>query len=119
MNIDPPELLEAVELLFSGDRSASVIEVLKRFAEAGNPKAQCNLATCYHLGVGVKVDIHEAIRLYEIVAAQNIHEGYLSAIACNNVAGIFVLGAHDISPNPQKAEEYRALCRSLGFPMAL
>jgi hypothetical protein len=119
MNIDPPELLDAVELLSSGDRSASVIEVLKRFAEAGNPKAQCNLATCYHLGMGVKVDIQEAIRLYEIVAAQNMLEGYLSAIACNNVARIFALGAPDISPHPQKTEEYRALCRSLGFPMAL
>jgi TPR repeat protein len=118
MNFDTPELLEAIEQLSRGNYSAAV-KTLKPLAAAGNPKAQCNLATCYQSGWGVELDVQEAVRLYEIVAKQSIQEGYLSATACNNLAGIYFCGAPGVLPDHQRAAEYRALSRSLRFPMAL
>ncbi|HKV94281.1 MAG TPA: hypothetical protein VJW20_17160 [Candidatus Angelobacter sp.] len=118
MKFNTPELLKALDQLESRQYAAAVV-VLKLLAEAGNPKAQCNLATCYQCGWGVEMDAQEAVRLYEIVAKQNIRDEHLSAIACNNVAGIYSCGAPGVTPDHQKAEEYRRLSQSLGFPMAL
>lgn len=119
MKFDTPELSEALESLSTGNPSVAAIEVLKSLAKAGNPKAQCNLASCYQNAMGVEYNAQEAVRLYEIVARQNIQEEYLSAIACNNVAGIYYCGAVGVKQDREKAAEYRAQCRSLGFPMAL
>lgn len=119
MKFDTPELLEALDSLSTGNPSVAAIEVLKSLSAAGNPKAQCNLACCYQNAMGVEYNAPEAVRLYEIVAKQNIQDEYLSAIACNNVAGIYFCGAVGVNQDRKKSAEYRAQSRSLGFSMAL
>jgi TPR repeat protein len=91
--------------------------LLGTLAEAGNPKAQCNLATLYNFGFGVNIDGKKAVELYLEVAKQEIRDEYLSGIAYNNLATIYSGGAPDIVPDSQKANEYRDRARALGFEM--
>jgi len=72
-NFDTPELLEALQNIEKGNYSVA-FEVLAHMADAGNPKAQCNLANLYQFGWGVTADGVKAAELYCKVARQNIHE---------------------------------------------
>jgi len=115
-NFDSPQMLKAIEELEKSNYSAAA-ELLVPLAEAGNPRAQCNLATLYSAGWGVKLNPKKAIDLYRAVAEQNIAEGLLSAIAWNNLATIYITGLPGIEPDPRKAQEYRSLARDLGLGM--
>lgn len=84
---DSPEMLEAISALERKDY-LTAFKLFKPLAEAGNPKAQCNLATLYHVGAGVEADEGKAIELYLRVAELQIVEEHLSAIAYNNLATI-------------------------------
>src|SRR5689334_16233082 len=91
-DFDSPEMLKAFEQMEQGNYS-SAFQLLVPLAQSGNPKAQCNLATIYHLGLaGIDVNGQKAVELYRQVAEQNIVEGQLSAISCNNLAQIFLTG---------------------------
>jgi TPR repeat protein len=116
-NYDTPKLTVALDSLSKGDYSAAV-RLLDALAKSGNPKAQCNLATCYQLGLGVKADGLKAVELYKTVAEQNIREEHLSAVAYNNMATIYISGVAGIEPDCHKAAEYQKLSRSLDFPMS-
>jgi TPR repeat protein len=111
-----PEMAEAMNALEKGHYSLA-FKLLKRLAEAGNPKAQCNLAFLYHFGLGVEADGQQAVELYRRVAEQEIREEHLSGIAYNNLATIYSGGVENIVPDPQKAHRYRDRARALGFEM--
>jgi hypothetical protein len=64
---DTPKLLEALQHVDKGNYSAA-FEVLAHLADAGNPKAQCNLATLYHLGLGVTAEGRKAGRQSNSIA---------------------------------------------------
>ena len=115
-NFDTPELLEALQSIDKGNYSAA-FEALALLAEAGNPKAQCNLANLYHFGWGVTADGSKAAELYWAVARQNIHEGKLSALSYNNLSTLYICGAPGIEPDHERAAEYSALAKELGFGM--
>ena len=51
----------------SASRAAALF---RRAAEEGNPLAQYDLGYCYEHGIGVTVDLSEAIRWYKLSAAQ-------------------------------------------------
>jgi TPR repeat protein len=115
-SFDTPELLEALQNIDRGDYSAAV-EVLAHLSDAGNPKAQCNLGTLYHLGLGVTADGKKAVELYCKVARQNIHEEGLSAVSYHNLSALYICGAPGIGPDRERAAEYSALAKELGFDM--
>ncbi|HWX56402.1 MAG TPA: hypothetical protein VN176_17590 [Verrucomicrobiae bacterium] len=113
---DTPELIVALKAMSERDYREA-FRLLSQLADADNPKAQCNLATCYHLGLGVEADGAKAVDLYTRVAEQNIRDEHLSAIAYNNMASIYVVGLPGIETDHQKAVEYRKKSDALGFPM--
>jgi len=51
-DFNTPQMLEAFEAMENQNYSVA-LELLLPLAEAGNPKAQLNLATVYDLGLGV------------------------------------------------------------------
>src|SRR5262245_34835800 len=105
-----------MEYMDNGDYS-SAIHLLTPLAEAGNPKAQCNLATIFQSGLGCNVDGEKAVRLYLEVARRNIREEFLSAIAYHNLATIYTTGLLQIERDREKAAEFEARARELGFEM--
>jgi TPR repeat protein len=115
---DNAELQIALDALENKEYAVAVAILLK-IAETGNPKAQCNLATCYHLGLGVTMHAQRAIELYMQVAEQNITEEHLSAIAYTNMAAIYESGFPGIEADRQKAAECHRRARELGFPMSM
>jgi TPR repeat protein len=108
---DSPEMLEAMSALEKNDY-LTAFRLFKPLAEAGNPKAQCNLAALYQVGAGVETNQQIAIELYSRVAERQIMEEHLSAIAYNNLATIYSL------TNPQKAAEYQRQAKAMGFDIA-
>jgi len=115
-NFDTPELLEALQNIEKGNYSVA-FEVLAHMADAGNPKAQCNLANLYQFGWGVTADGVKAAELYCKVARQNIHEEKLSALAYHDLSTLYICGAPGIGPDHERATEYSALAKELGFDM--
>ena len=113
---DTPELLEALQNIEKGKYSAA-FEVLASLSDAGNPKAQCNLANLYHFGWGVTADGNKAVELYSKVARRNILEEHLSALAYHNLSTLYICGAPGISPDHKQAASYSALAKELGFDM--
>jgi TPR repeat protein len=115
-NFDTPELLEALQSIDKGNYSAA-FGVLALLADAGNPKAQCNLANLYHFGWGVMADGSKAVELHCKVARQNIHEEHLSALAYHNLSTLYICGAPGVAPDYERAAAYSALAKELGFGM--
>jgi uncharacterized protein len=115
-DFDNAQLLKAIDELARRNHVAA-FELLLPLADAGNPKAQCNLATLYHLGLGVKADGRKAVDLYLKVAEQDIREEHLSGIAYNNLATIYSTGLPGIERDGEKSKEYLARARKLGFEM--
>jgi hypothetical protein len=90
-DFDSATMLKAVEELEAKNYSAAVA-LLVPLAEAGNPKAQCNLASLYHFGWGVEPNGEKAVELYLKVAQQNVREQHLSGIAYQNLATLYTVG---------------------------
>jgi TPR repeat protein len=86
-------------------------------AEGGHPKAQLNLATLYHLGLGTRPDGKKAAELYEAVGMRGIAEEHISALAYHNLSTLYVDGALGLSRDKEKGEEYHRLGKDLGFEM--
>ena len=113
-DFDTPSLLQAIDDIDKGNYS-SAVEILTPLAEAGNPKAQCNLASMFQCGLGVKTDGEKAVKLYLRVARQNIRKEMLSAIAYHNLATIYTTGLPYIERDSGKAVEFEARAKELGF----
>jgi len=109
-------MLKAVEEIDNKNYSAA-FELLQPLAEAGNPTAQLNLATLYHLGLGIAADGQKAIDLYLKVAKQNIQEEHLSSLAYHNLSTLYICGGPGVAPSSDKVEKYRRLSQDLGFGM--
>jgi TPR repeat protein len=113
---DSPEVLAALDAIENRNYSRA-FELLLPIANAGNPKAQCNLATLYQAGWGVNADGLKAVELYLHVAEQQIVEECLSGVAYNNLATIYSTGLRGIMPDPEKAKVYHRRAEALGFTM--
>jgi len=116
-NPKPTPEIESALLEVERKNYAAALGLLTPLAEAGNPKAQCNLATLYLCGLGVPMDAQRAISLYRKVAEQNILEGCLSGIAYNNLSTIYIAGAPGVERDRELAKKYRQLAKELGFGM--
>jgi len=115
-DFDSPNMLKAVEELEKKNYLAA-LELLVPLVDAGNPKAECNLATLYHLGLGVEPDGKKAVELYLKVAEQNIRQQHLSGLAYQNLSALYVIGAPGLEPDYEKPATYRALALKTGFGM--
>jgi TPR repeat protein len=110
------QMSKAMQAIDDRDYSAA-LELLLPLGEAGNPKAQLNLATLYHLGLGVEADAQKAVELYLAVGEQNIADEHLSSLAYNNLSTLYVSGGPGVRPSWEEALKYRQLSKDLGFEM--
>jgi TPR repeat protein len=115
-DFNSPDLLAGIQELDNANYQAA-FALLVPLASVGNPKAQCNLATLYHLGLGVQRDVKKAVELYREVSEQNIREEHLSASAYNNLSTIYSTGAPGIEPDAAQANRFLERARELGFEM--
>jgi TPR repeat protein len=115
-SFNTPEVERAIENIEKGNYLEAQ-KLLMPLAESGNPKAQCNLANLYHFGWGVRIDGEKAIELYTKVAQHNIREENLSSLACQSLATIYTTGLPNIQPDPEKAANFSARAKELGFEM--
>lgn len=100
------------------DRNYSAaLELLLTLAEAGNPKAQLNLATLYHFGLGAEADTQKAVGLYLAIGEQDIPDEHLSTLAYNNLSTLYVCGGPGVRTSWEEALKYRQLSKDLGFEM--
>ena len=110
------DLERALAMIDSKDYAAA-LQLLVPLAEAGDPVAQCNLASLYQCGLGVKADGQKAVKLYERVGELEIREKHLSALAYHNLATIYVTGAPGVQPDQEKARKCEGRARELGFDL--
>lgn len=113
----PTPEMERALLEFERKNYGAALRLLTPLAEAGNPEAECNLATLYQCGLGVQMDAQKAVSLYRKVAEQNIRERCVSGIAYNNLATLYAIGAPGVERDRELAKKYRQLARELGFNM--
>lgn len=104
-------------LEYEQENYIDALKLLIPLAEDGNPTAQCYLANMYEFGLGVEIDCSKAIELYIKVAEQGIMDGCLSGLAYHNLETIYRVGAPGIIRDEEKANQYSALAKKLGFEM--
>ncbi len=90
---------------FQSQQYATAQAILRPFAEAGHPEAQCLLGNLYEMGLGVPQDLACAIACYQKSSAQ----GY--SIASNNLATIASLQGEPA----EIIQRWRQLARDQGF----
>jgi TPR repeat protein len=89
--------------------------ILIVLAEMGDAQAQCYIASMYQLGLGVPVNGKKAVEWYIKAAKQEITEGFISAIAYNNLATIYIVDTPGILPDHELAKKYQQKAKELGF----
>jgi TPR repeat protein len=94
---------------FEAKNYTNAFKFLKPIAEGGDAEAQCIVANMYHLGLGLKRDVLEAVKWYKKSASQ----GY--GVASNNLAGIFAIGDRGISIDRVEAKKWYRQAREQGF----
>ncbi|MBW4422282.1 MAG: sel1 repeat family protein [Myxacorys californica WJT36-NPBG1] len=94
---------------FKAQNYAEAFQLLEPIAQSGNAEAQCVIANLFHLGLGMPVNLGEAIRWYHQSAAQ----GY--GVASNNLGSIVLRGYADVPPDPVEAERLFKQAREQGF----
>jgi TPR repeat protein len=94
---------------FNSQDYTEAFSLLKPLAEQGNAEAQCVIASMYHLGLGVKMSIKEAIQWY----IKSADRGY--SVASNNLAGIYLCGAEGVAVDLTEAEKWFQKAREQGF----
>jgi len=102
---------------FDAGNYSDAYSILIALAEMGNAQAQCYIASMYQLGLGVQVDGIKAVEWYTKAAKQEIKEGFISAIAYNNLATIYIADTPSILPDRKLAKKYQQKARELGFEM--
>ena len=115
-DLNCPEMLRASEAIDNGDYLAA-FELLLPLVADGNPKAELNLATFYHLGLGVAPNGEKAVDLYLRVGAMNIQEEHISSLAYHNLSTLYVCGCPPIPRDVSKAGKYAQLAKDMGFEM--
>ena len=116
LDFNCPEMLRASEAIDNGDYLAA-FELLVPLVREGNPKAELNLATFYHLGLGVPPNGEKAVDLYLRVGAMNIQEEHISSLAYHNLSSLYVCGCPPIPRDLDKAGKYAQLAKDMGFEM--
>jgi hypothetical protein len=94
---------------FKSPNYTKAFKLLKPLAEAGNAEAQCIIANMYHLGLGVEMNLPEAIKWYLKSSQQG------SGIASHNLGILYLSGGKGILPNKNEAERYFQKAREQGF----
>jgi uncharacterized protein len=103
------ESLESGIEAFKSKNYPAALRILEPLATEGNDEAQCIMASIYHLGLGVKINITEAVKWYLLSANQG------NAIASNNLAGIYFIGDCDITQNYEEALKWCRISQKQGF----
>lgn len=101
--------LEKGLIAFESQNYTQAFNLLKPLAEEGNAEAQCIIANMYHLGLGIEINLPEALQWYR----KSSQQGY--GIASNNLATLYLLGGNGISQNKNEADRYFQKAREQGF----
>ena len=84
-------------------------KILKPIADSGEDEPQCIIANMYHLGLGMEINILEAVKWYR----KSAEHGY--SVASNNLAGIYEVGDEGIEVDRTEAKKWRKKAREQGF----
>ena len=98
---------DAREAYLAGEYETA-LATLRPAAEGGDPNAQNILGDAYDSGNGVAVDHAEALRWWELSAAQGFDK------AQYNLGLLYENGRPDIAPDPRRALEYYAAAMEAG-----
>ncbi len=91
---------------FEAEDYEKAFRLLLPNAEQGNARAQCNIASMYHLGAGVIADGRKAVEWYLRAARQEIREERsMFALAYHNLGTIYVTGVPGVEPSKEMARE--------------
>jgi TPR repeat protein len=101
--------LEKGLIAFESQNYTQAFNLLKPLAEEGNAEAQCIIANMYHLGLGIEINVPEALQWY----LKSSEKGY--GIASNNLATLYFLGGNAIFQNKNEADRYFPKAREQGF----
>jgi TPR repeat protein len=102
------ELAKAALNAFRSGDYQRAMELSMPLAEAGDPEFQCIVASFYHLGLGVAIDIEEAVKWY----LKSSKQGY--GVASNNLAGMILAGQWGDGSRVE-AEKWYQKAREQGF----
>jgi TPR repeat protein len=116
MNSVDPTLKAAIKA-FEEQSYQEAYRLLIPLAEAGNPQAQCYIASMYQGGFGVPVDGAKAVEWYLKAAVQQDRTERISAVAYNNLGTIYSAGMPGVASDAQLAKEYWRKAVELGFEM--
>lgn len=111
---DEDELFRLGLEAFEREDYMNALYCLAPLAEQSNPKAQCLVAFLYQMGFGMSVDGAMAVDLYKKVAAQEIRDENISAVAYNNLGTIYSVGLPGIEVDLNLAGEYFLKAKKLG-----
>jgi TPR repeat protein len=100
----------ALNAFRSGDYERAM-KLSMPLAEAGDPEFQCIVASLYHLGLGVAINIGEAVKWY----LKSSEQGY--RVASNNLAGMILAGQWG-NGSRVEAEKWYQKAREQGFEHA-
>ena len=94
---------------FEAKNYVKAFELLMPIAEEGNAEAQCIIGSIYDLGLGIEINVLEAIKWY----SKSAEQGY--GVASNNLGTIYYSGKEGIVRNRAKASEWYQKAREQGF----
>lgn len=103
-----PNLAEGMAAFEARDYTVA-FQILKPIADRGEAEPQCMIANMYHLGLGMEINMLEAIKWYRRSAEQ----GY--GVASNNLAEILQFGDDGIEADRAEAEKWLKKAREQGF----
>jgi TPR repeat protein len=101
--------LQAGITAFADKEYTQAFVILEPLAQAGDAEAQCLIANQYHMGLGIKQNLLQAVQWYEKSASL----GY--AVAMNNLAGLRLTGYDNVPPNSVEAHQLFQRAMELGF----
>ena len=115
METDDQDNEEAGYRAFESENYEKAFCLLLPYAEQGSARAQCNIASMYHLGLGAPADGRKAVEWYLKAGQQEIREERsVSALAYHNLGTMYFTGAPGIDPSPEVARECRRKSLALG-----
>jgi TPR repeat protein len=94
---------------FKAKKYLEALRIIEPLAAEGDAEAQCVVGSIYHLGLGVEINITEAIKWYSLSSTQG------NAVASNNLAGIYFMGDCDVTRNYEEALRLCRLSQQQGF----
>ena len=105
MSDDDNSALSAGIVAYDAQDFREARRILMPLAEAGNPKAQCYVASMFQGGLGCAIDGEKAVEFFRKAAIQNEMDEKVSGLAYHNLGTIYSVGLPGIPANASLAKE--------------